>query len=191
MEEGDAVTTPLVYDTKGNLTQDQAGQVYNWDVENRLALAAVGAATSGYRYDALGRRLAKTASGLVTTFVHDGAQVVDEYEAPALASSTINAPTVPGYFSDNAAGTVTLASGGTNIAGTGDQFRYAYTMLTGDGSITTRITSQTNTNVAAKAGVMIRESLTWNCKHAALLMTPTNGVEFQQRSATSAQRRYL
>ena len=136
--------------------------------------------------DALGRRLAKTASGLVTTFVHDGAQVIDEYESPALASSTINAPTVPGYFSDNAAGTITLASGGTNISNTGDQFRYAYTMLTGDGSITTRITSQTNTNVAAKAGVMIRESLTWNSKHAALLMTPTNGVEFQQRSTTSA-----
>ena len=86
----------------------------------------------------------------------------------------------------NAAGTVTLASGGTNIAGPGDQFRYAYTMLTGDGSITTRITSQSNTNVAAKAGVMIRESLTWNSKHAVLLMTPTKGVEFQQRSATSA-----
>ena len=91
-----------------------------------------------YAVDALGRRLAKTASGLVTTFVHDGAQVIDEYESPALASGTINAPTVPGYFSDNAAGTITLASGGTNISATGDQFRYAYTMLTGDGSITTR-----------------------------------------------------
>ena len=36
----------------------------------------------GYFYDALGRRLAKTANGVTTTFVHDGAQVIAEYEAP-------------------------------------------------------------------------------------------------------------
>ena len=77
-----ANTAPLTYDAKGNLTQDENAQRYAWDVENRLVAGVVGAATNGYFYDALGRRLAKIANGVATAFVHDGAQVIAEYEAP-------------------------------------------------------------------------------------------------------------
>ena len=82
----------LSYDAKGNLTQDEQGQRYTWDPENRLATATVPptATTLGtvasYAYDALGRRLSKTVNGRVTRFWHDGAQVVQESEQAAVPS---------------------------------------------------------------------------------------------------------
>jgi hypothetical protein len=124
------ITTPLAYDKKGNLATDQAGQGYVWDHENRLITAVVGAATSGYLYDALGRRLAKSAGGILTTFVHDGAQVIAEYEAPLYQSSDIGSPALAGSFSDPGTGTVTVSASGADIWNTSDQFRYAYFTLT-------------------------------------------------------------
>lgn len=80
-------TTPLAYDGKGNLIQDQEGRGLAWDHENRLTAATVYDPVNGatgqaiYRYDALGRRVQKIVMGVATTFVHDGAQVIREYEA--------------------------------------------------------------------------------------------------------------
>ena len=79
--------TPINYDLKGNLTLNQDGSLYNWDSENRLTSSTVVDATYGasdtvtYRYDALGRRVQKTVYGMVTTFIHAGAQVVHEFDA--------------------------------------------------------------------------------------------------------------
>jgi YD repeat-containing protein len=176
-------TIPLTYDTKGNL-QSAPGfsAVAQWDDENRLATATVGAAVNTYAYDALGRRLQKTAGGLVTTFVHDGAQVVSEYVAPVYQSQDIGSPTIAGSFSDNGAGTVTLAGSGTDVWGTSDQFRFAYRSLTGDGSITALVATQTNTDPWAKAGVMIRGSLDPAAAHAFMAVTPGNGEAFQRRN---------
>jgi len=62
-------------------------------------------------------------------------------------------------------GTFTEAGSGTDIWDVGtagdyrDEFHYAYKMLTGAGSITTRVVSVQNTNGWAKAGVIIRETL--------------------------------
>ncbi|MCK6486953.1 MAG: hypothetical protein L6R48_01205 [Planctomycetes bacterium] len=75
------VTTPLLYDQKGNLAQDQDGLVLTWDVENRLIQArdASNVILGSYSYDALGRRISKAlGDGTVTIFVHDGARVVVE-----------------------------------------------------------------------------------------------------------------
>ncbi len=54
----------LAYDFKGNLTSHSNGQLYAWDSENRMT-SANGTLTADYtnavyRYDALGRRVAKT-----------------------------------------------------------------------------------------------------------------------------------
>lgn len=179
-----AGTFTLTYDKRGNLTTDQQGQGYDWDRENRLVTAAVGAASSTYVYDALGRRLAKTAAGIVTTFVHDGAQVIAEYEAPLYQSSDIGSPTLAGSFSDPGTGTVTVAASGTDIWNTSDQFRYAYFTLKGDGSLTAKVTSQTNTDGWAKAGVMLRDSLAADAVHAMTCITPGNGAAFQRRQTT-------
>ena len=44
--------------------------------------------------------------------------------------------------------------------------------LTGDGSIIARVDSIANTNVWAKGGVMIRETLDWGSRHASVFVTP-------------------
>lgn len=58
-----------------------------------------------------------------------------------------------------AAGTVTVTGQGQYIAGTANQFHFVYLPISGNGSITARIQSQTNTDPWTTAGVMIRHSL--------------------------------
>jgi len=65
-----------------------------------------------------------------------------------------------------------------------DEFHFAYKMLTGAGSIVARVDSVENTNVWAKAGVMIRETLDPDSAHAMMVVTPGSGVSFQRRPGT-------
>ena len=50
--------------------------------------------------------------------------------------------------------------------------------------ITARVSSLTNTNSWAKAGVMIRETLNANSTNATIVTTPGQGVAFQRRTFT-------
>jgi hypothetical protein len=79
------------------------------------------------------------------------------------------------------AGAITLSAAGTDIWNTVDEFRYVFKRLTGDGSIVARVDSITNTNVWAKGGVMIRESLDPSSRQAMVVVTPGSGVAFQRR----------
>src|SRR4030095_12884411 len=81
-------------------------------------------------------------------------------------------------------GTFTVVGSGADIQATADEFRYVYQTATGNCEITARVAAVQNTNPWAKAGVMIRESLTAGSKHALISLTPANGVEFLWRSAT-------
>ncbi|HOH62865.1 MAG TPA: hypothetical protein PLX34_02380 [Sedimentisphaerales bacterium] len=99
------------------------------------------------------------------------------------------------YVRGNAPGFVEAADGaiimngiGTDIWNNGDQFRYAYKSLSGNGSITVRVDSIALSNEWAKAGVMIRETLEAGSKHAfvALTPTPSHGLSFQRRPTADA-----
>jgi regulation of enolase protein 1 (concanavalin A-like superfamily) len=87
-------------------------------------------------------------------------------------------------FLENADGSISMAASGTDIWETADQFRFAYKRLSSDGSIVARVDSLANTNGWAKAGVMIRESLAPGSTHAAVVITPSNGVSFPWREFT-------
>ncbi len=87
----------------------------------------------------------------------------------------------PPAFKETAAGGVIMSAIGTDIWDTADQFRYAYKNLSGNGSITVRVDSLVNSNVWAKAGVMIRETLEAGSKHAFMAITPGSGASFQRR----------
>jgi len=79
----------------------------------------------------------------------------------------------------------TMSAGGRDIWDLTDECRFAYKRLSGNGSIVARVDSLVMTNGWAKAGVMIRESLASNAKHAAVVMTPSNGVSFPYRPYTN------
>lgn len=86
---------------------------------------------------------------------------------------------------DSATGVYTVqGSGASDIGGTSDHFHFAYRSLSGDGQIIARIASLTNTNAWAKAGVMIRESIDGNSKHALMMVTPTSGTGMKWRGTT-------
>jgi hypothetical protein len=76
--------------------------------------------------------------------------------------------------------TYTIKGAGADIFGTADAFNFAYETLTGNGTITARVVSQTNTNVSAKAGVMFRNDLTPGSIHALMDVTP-GGETFRYR----------
>ena len=84
----------------------------------------------------------------------------------------------------------TVAGSGSDIWGTNDGFRYAYQPLNGDGTIIAHVASIQNTDSWAKAGVMIRESLTDSSTNAAVAVTPGNGTTFQRRTSTGSSSVY-
>lgn len=84
----------------------------------------------------------------------------------------------------HSAGSYTVNGSGADIWGTADAFHYVWQSLSGDGEITARVASLENTNAWAKAGVMIRESLTAGSKQAMIVVSPSSGVSFQRRTAT-------
>ena len=81
-------------------------------------------------------------------------------------------------------GVASVVGAGADIWGTADAFRYTYRLASGDCDITARVTAIDNTNVWAKAGVMIRETLTAGSRHAMAVVTPGSGVSFQRRTTT-------
>ncbi|GCE12262.1 hypothetical protein [Tengunoibacter tsumagoiensis] len=82
-------------------------------------------------------------------------------------------------------GTFTVVGSGSDIWGGNDGFRYVYQPLNGDGTIIAKVTGVQNTDGWAKAGVMIRETLTDSSTHAFMALTSSNGAAFQRRTTTS------
>jgi uncharacterized repeat protein (TIGR03806 family) len=80
--------------------------------------------------------------------------------------------------------TFTVRASGADIWNTADEFYYVYRTLTGDGEMTARVSSITNTNEWTKAGVMMRESLAANSRFALMCVTPGKGATFHYRTAT-------
>jgi hypothetical protein len=81
---------------------------------------------------------------------------------------------------------ITMTAGGADIWDLADEFHFAYKQLSGEGSITARVVSISNTNVWAKAGVMIREGLSPGSVHVMIVVTPGSGVSFQRRITMDA-----
>jgi hypothetical protein len=111
--------------------------------------------------------------------------------APPLESSNLPAPwssrdigvvAVPGSAHEKE-GTFTL-TGTLDIWGKSDGFRFVHRPLDGDGQIIARVTAVQNTQEHAKAGVMIRESLAPDSRHATMVVTPADGTQFLRRKET-------
>jgi hypothetical protein len=84
-------------------------------------------------------------------------------------------------FTEGPAGSFTMTTRSGNAWGTSDQINYVFKQLTGAGSISLKVESITNTAADAKAGVMIRETLDPDSKHAFTFFRPDGGVRFNRR----------
>ena len=91
----------------------------------------------------------------------------------------------PVAFAETSPGNITMSGAGADIYMQTDEFRFVYKQLSGDGSITVKIESLQNTDVWAKAGVMMRESLLPLAKQVHMIGTPDNLVEYMYRGFTN------
>ncbi len=84
---------------------------------------------------------------------------------------------------DTNTGIYSVTASGGDIWGTSDDFFFVNQPLEGNGSITAKVLSFNNTSGWSKTGVMIRDGLEENAKHASLFLTggQANGLAFQWR----------
>jgi hypothetical protein len=82
--------------------------------------------------------------------------------------------------------TFTVRGSGADIWGTADEFHYAYTTVSGEFEVTTRVASVENIDEWTKAGLMIRGSTDASSVHASLIATPTNVKGFSLQKRTTA-----
>ena len=144
-----------------------------------------------------------TDSGLTTATNYTYTVVAYDTTSPTALlsqpSATLNTATTPIVFSDAdvgatgatgsaaaSAGVYTVSGSGADIWATADAFNFDSQSLTGDGTITARVVSQTNTNTWAKAGVMIRDTLATGSLNALVAVTPGNGAVMQYRPTANA-----
>jgi hypothetical protein len=100
------------------------------------------------------------------------------------SSADIGSATPTGTQSLNTTtGTWTVAGGGGDINGTSDQLHFLWQTLPGPGGVAARITSQTNTDPWAKAGVMLRSTSDPGSPYYAAFVTPSNGIVVQDRAS--------
>ncbi|MEE9581149.1 MAG: hypothetical protein V3V74_07535 [Nitrosomonadaceae bacterium] len=93
----------VTHDANGNMTVDEAGNIYTWDKDNHL----VQIQNSGlvvlaeYAYNAFGGRIAKTKTGVTTVSVHKGQQIVCEYPSTALLTNPSRVYVFSGGYIDD------------------------------------------------------------------------------------------
>jgi hypothetical protein len=85
-------------------------------------------------------------------------------------------------LTEDPVGTYTITARSGDIWGQSDSFHYVFKQLTGSGSIIAKVESVTNTNSSAKIGVMIRDTLAPDSRHAFTFIRPDGGIRFNRRT---------
>ena len=128
----------------------------------------------------------RTAMASFANVTVNGSASTSPPPATAWANGDIGSPALAGRASVSA-GTFSVTGAGADIWYGSDQFHYMYQPVSGDVEIIARVVGLQNTDNWAKAGVMIRESLTGPAAHAFMLGSAASGWAFQRRPATNAQ----
>ena len=112
-------------------------------------------------------------AGIVCALILGSQPVVAQTSSlpPGWTDGDIGAPVVAGSATTSGS-TVTVVGGGTDVGGTSDEFHFAYLPSSGDLDVRVRVASLQNVDPSAKAGIMIRESLQDDARHAFMFVTP-------------------
>ena len=98
-------------------------------------------------------------------------------------TSDIGAVGATGSAAAPTAGDLVVKGAGADIWGSADAFRFAYTQLTGDGSIVAQVAAVDAINGWTKAGIMMRETLAAGSRHVMMTASPAKGHAYQRRLA--------
>ncbi|HUB25564.1 MAG TPA: hypothetical protein VL992_09040, partial [Tepidisphaeraceae bacterium] len=176
-EDASQQFTAKAYDQFGVLMPSQPG--FSWSV---LTGGAGGTISSSGVYTApgiTGTDQIKVTSGFATAGTAT-ATVISSSLGIFTANQDIGSPAIAGSSGYNtSSGIYSVSGAGTDISGTSDQFQYLYTSITGDAEITAEVLSVTNSNSAAKSGVMFRNTLDAGSADMLLAVTPGNGIKLE------------
>jgi phosphatidylserine/phosphatidylglycerophosphate/cardiolipin synthase-like enzyme/regulation of enolase protein 1 (concanavalin A-like superfamily) len=151
-----------------------AGRTYYWKIVSRtMANRSATSTTWSFATGTSGSTASGTTSGSTSTATLPSGWNQRDIGSVSAAGS--------GYISNS---TLTANGSGADIWGSADEFHFVYHALTGNGSITARVTSVKGPSSWTKAGVMMRETLTAGSKHASMFASTGHGLAFQRRTAT-------
>ncbi|HEU4967198.1 MAG TPA: PA14 domain-containing protein, partial [Candidatus Saccharimonadales bacterium] len=168
VSSADADTANPTYDSHGNTTS-LGNTSLAYDSSDRNTSITQGNNSTTYARDVQGRVIQRTVNTAGSAL-----------PAPWV-SADIGSPTVAGSASYSN-GTYTVNGAGYDVwqnGNTDDQFHFIYQPLAGDGQIVARVTSQTNTNDWAKAGIVIKASTTSGSEYASIMTTPSHGIRME------------
>lgn len=171
------------------ITTQPQSQTVNAGAPVSFTVGATGTAPLSYQWKKNGTDIAgatNTTYSIASTVVGDAGNYSVVVTNPAgsatstTATLTVLSLSAPWQTADigavgivgsagDSAGTFTVKGSGTGIGGTSDQFRFVYQTMSGDGSITARVNSQSGTTTSSLAGVMIRETTATGSKCALMV----------------------
>ena len=128
-----------------------------------------------------GLAVTSRSSGTLGTVAFDSVAVVQSVCPSGWSCADIGGA-VPAGGQNLNGGTWTVQGGGSDIWNVSDQFHFVWQPLAGDGTVSARVATQTNTSTWAKAGVMFREDTSAGASYYAMEVTPSNGVVVQYRT---------
>jgi regulation of enolase protein 1 (concanavalin A-like superfamily) len=149
------------------------------DVGNVTTFALTLASGVRYYFAVLAYDVAGGMSAYSIELAEDVGVVLPPWPPPWTASD-IGGPGVAGS-STVAGGVFTVVGAGVDIWGPADQFQFLAQPLTGDGEIVAKVESLINTDLWAKAGVMIREDGTAGSPNAFAYVSAGVGLIFSRR----------
>ena len=100
-----------------------------------------------------------------------------------LSHTDIGSPVLAGNATSSGS-TLTVVGAGTDVGGRSDEFHFVYLPASGDLDVRVQVVTLQNVDPGAKAGLMVRESLTDDARHAFMYVSAGNGLKFQQRTKT-------
>ena len=147
---------------------------------------AAGHAAFAYTDSTAGTDIVAASVTTVGTLQTQAMAVWGSGTTPNWSGTDIGVPPLTG--SDSLAGGVwTISGSGRDIGGTTDQFHFVSQPLAGDGTLSARVLTQTNSNSRARAGVMLRQSNDPASPFYAAVVTPGAGVWVIERASFGAQ----
>lgn len=165
----------------GNLTSSGPLTVANGSAVTNDKIVKVARLTIGNTIMPAGTYTAGQLNGLGVTFSGTGT-VTTSLLPDGWSDIDIGAPAMSGAATYSGT-TWTITGGGTQIGGILDKFNFASALTaTSSPSILAQVTSVQNTNSAAQAGVMLRDSTDADAPFAALTVSPGGIITFRSRT---------
>lgn len=176
-------------------TSGGSGTAPRWvRLERRANVVTASVSTTGASWTVVGSDtidLPSTALAGLAVTSHDATRpatgVFDHVrvEASGWQSADIGAVGLEGSASGSA-DAMTVTGAGADVWGTADAFHYAWMPVTGDATVTARVSSIAGAHAWTKAGVMIRAERAAGSAHAFMLVSSSRGLAFQRRPSVGA-----